>query len=260
MLIDRRDSKDYMSGLLAKDILKNGLNLYFQSAVKYVLTQGDSLIVTTISSLSDQGAYALASNYGGLVARMLFHPIEESSRSLFANLCAVNSRAHKPDTKGSGQARTVLVDILRFYNIIGVIAIAVGPSLAPTLLGVVAGPRWSGIGAGDVLATFCYYIPLLALNGVTEAFVTAVATNHDLQQQSGLMVVYFAGFAGAAFMFLKIFELGASGIVWANCCSMAIRMVWNIWFIKKYFEHAEVVSLLTDRLYWFHAGNLLVLS
>lgn len=225
-----------------------------------MLTQGDSLIVTTMASLPDQGAYALASNYGGLIARMIFQPVEESSRNLFAKLCATDSKTQKPDIEKSKQASDILVVILRLYNIIGIIASAIGPSLAPLLLGLLAGPKWSETGAGDVLATFCYYIPVLALNGVTEAFVAAVASNEDIQRQSGFMIVYFVGFAGAAFTFLKFFELGASGIVWANCCNMAFRIVWNMWFIKRFFRHAKIVSLLTNSFYKFQQELLAVLN
>ena len=216
--------------------------MYLQSAVKYVLTQGDSLIVTTMASLSDQGAYALASNYGGLVARMIFQPIEETSRNLFAKLWSVDPQTQKVVAGNSKQVKTILVDILKFYNIIGLVSSALGPSLAPLLLRVVAGAKWSDTGAGEVLATFSYYIPLLALNGITEAFVAAVASNKDLRWQSLLMGAYFACFSSAAFTFLKVWGLGASGIVWANCCNMIFRIVWNISFIKKAFRQANTVG------------------
>ena len=57
-------------------LLRLTASLSLQSSLKYILTQGDSLLITSLASLADQGAYALASNYGGLIARMLFQPIE----------------------------------------------------------------------------------------------------------------------------------------------------------------------------------------
>ena len=35
-----------------------------QSLVKHFLTEGDKFVVTQISPLTDQGGYAVASNYG----------------------------------------------------------------------------------------------------------------------------------------------------------------------------------------------------
>ncbi|KAH8981677.1 hypothetical protein EDB86DRAFT_2931631, partial [Lactarius hatsudake] len=42
------------------------------------LTEGDKLLISRLSPLADQGGYAIASNYGSLVARVVFQPIEES--------------------------------------------------------------------------------------------------------------------------------------------------------------------------------------
>lgn len=219
------------------------MSLSLQSGLKYFLTQGDSLLITTFASLTDQGAYALASNYGGLIARMLFQPIEESSRNLFARLCATSSKSSQPDQANVRQAKKVLTDILKLYNIIGLIACGIGPTVAPLLLRIVAGVRWADTEAGEVLATYCYYIPLLALNGVTEGFVAAVATNEELYVQSIYMGGFFAGFAGSTFVFMSVLKMGAEGLVWANCVNMALRIVWNISFIKGFFGRNEEVGL-----------------
>lgn len=220
-------------------------SLTLQSSLKYVLTQGDSILITSLASLADQGAYALASNYGGLIARMLFQPIEESSRNMFAKLCA--GARNENDIKGQeevttkeqkrnlAQASKVLSTILRLYSIISLFAVALGPTLAPILLSVVAGRKWSASSASEVLSTYCYYIPFLAVNGVTEAFVAAVATNKELYAQSVSMGIFFALFAGSAWFFIGQLQLGGSGVVLANTVNMALRILWNMWFIKKFF-------------------------
>jgi hypothetical protein len=221
-------------------------SLTLQSTLKYILTQGDSLLITSLASLADQGAYALASNYGGLIARMLFQPIEESSRNMFAKLCADAGPGQdvkeKKDLKiteerrqNLAQASHVLTTILHLYGIISLFAIALGPTLAPLLLGIVAGKKWSATSAATVLSTYCYYIPFLAINGVTEAFVAAVATSKELYAQSVAMGVFFALFASSAWFFIGQLELGGSGVVLANTVNMGLRIVWNSWFINKFF-------------------------
>lgn len=234
-------------------------SLTLQSALKYILTQGDSIMITTYTSLADQGAYALASNYGGLIARMLFQPIEESSRNMFAKLCASPESA--PDAKKTddgqqsqeqkhnlAQAAKVLTIILRLYSIISLFAITLGPTLAPLLLFVVAGKKWSATNASNVLATYCYYIPFLAINGVTEGFVAAVATNKELYAQSISMGFFFAVFAGSAWFFLGQLQLGGSGVVLANTVNMALRIVWNTWFINRFFGQSGTPFRLLDTL------------
>ncbi|KAF1919347.1 Rft protein-domain-containing protein [Ampelomyces quisqualis] len=223
-------------------LLRLTASLTLQSTLKYILTQGDSLLITSLASLADQGAYALASNYGGLIARMLFQPIEESSRNMFAKLCAgtdtvADSKEDKSDDQKQNlaQASRVITTILHLYAIISLFAVILGPRLAPLLLQVVAGQKWSATSAADVLSTYCYYIPFLAINGVTEAFVAAVATNKELYAQSVAMGVFFTIFAGSAWFFIGQLELGGKGVVLANTVNMGLRIVWNTWFIKNFF-------------------------
>jgi hypothetical protein len=244
---------------LSTPLLRLTGSLTLQSALKYILTQGDSLLITTFASLTDQGAYALASNYGGLIARMLFQPIEESSRNMFAKLCAkVNTASDVKATenveesevskRNISQASRVLSTILHMYAIISLFAVTLGPTLAPLLLSVVAGKKWSATTASDVLATYCYYIPFLAVNGVTEAFVAAVATNKELYKQSVSMGVFFVIFAGSAWFFIAQMELGGSGVVLANTVNMGLRIAWNTWFIKKFFGQRSLTFKVSATL------------
>ena len=242
----------------SKPLLRLTGSLTLQSALKYILTQGDSLLITTYTSLADQGAYALASNYGGLIARMLFQPIEESSRNMFAKLCAspdsapntgdLNDQQAQERKRNLFQASKVLTIILRLYTIISLFAVTLGPTLAPLLLSVVAGKKWSATNASNVLATYCYYIPFLAINGVTEGFVAAVATNKQLYAQSISMSFFFAAFAGSAWFFLRQLQLGGSGVVLANTVNMALRIIWNTWFINRFFSQKGTPFKLLDAL------------
>lgn len=244
----------YVGGMFSYSLLRLTFSLYIREGIKYILTQGDSILIAGLASLSDQGAYALASNYGGLIARMLFQPIEESSRNLFAKLCSPVSdmdakamgkeQTEKASKENNQQAKDILRDILKFYSLISVFAIVLGPTLAPILLRLVAGNRWANTGAGETLAVYCYYIPLLAVNGVTEAFIAAVATNAELGAQSAVMTGIFVAFAGAIYYFLRILQWGASGLVAANCLNMLLRCVWNFRFIKGYFEGFDILSVM----------------
>jgi oligosaccharide translocation protein RFT1 len=232
-------------------------SLYLQTGIKWLLTEGDKLLVGAFATLEDQGMYAISANYGGLIARMLFRPIEDSSRNLFAKLCApsstegtaaANGTAGEKGNKNIRAAATTLRDILHIYSIGSLVVFAIGPTAAPLLLQIVAGSKWTTSGAGEVLATYCYCIPLLAINGVSEAFVSATASTAELQRQSIWMGAFSAGFAVSAYIFLRVLEMGAKGLVLANCVNMALRIVFNLSFATRFFKQQGVEFRLQDLL------------
>lgn len=48
--------------------------------------------------------------------------------------------------------------------------------------------------------------------------------------------MFSAIFATSAFYFLAVREMGAHGLVYANCINMAARIFWSFGFIKRYFK------------------------
>ncbi|KAK3942804.1 oligosaccharide translocation protein RFT1, variant [Diplogelasinospora grovesii] len=223
-----------------------------QSLVKHVLTQGDTFLVSILSTPTAQGVYALANNYGGLVARLIFQPVEESSRSYFSRLLATPTTAttidkidkirndqKEKDKEGKEKAVKAsrdLTSLLKAYTLFSLLIITLGPTAAPLLLSLVAGPKWSGSGAGECLAAYMFYIPLLAINGVAEAFVASVATESEVNAQSVWMGVFSIGFAVAGFISLRVLDLGAVGLVLANSINMLCRILWCGVFITRYFQ------------------------
>ena len=218
------------------------------------------MLILPLASLEEQGIYALAANYGGLVARMVFQPIEISSRNLFATLCRSptqpgggwerkDSNPNTPKSpheakasdKDISTAATILRDLLRAYAILSTICFTIGPTMAPLLLRLVAGSRWTESGAGSVLGTYTFYIPFLAINGVSEAFVAATASTKDLRDQTIWMAGFSALFGASAWLFLSVLKLGAEGFIWANCVNMGLRIAFNLYYVKGFFrQHGQV--------------------
>lgn len=249
------NTPDLLFSCFPLPVLNLASNLYAQSVLKHILTSGDALLITALTSLSSQGAYALASNYGSLVARIIFQPIEESSRSLFGRLLpsqteslstAVKSTPSISERKPLHHAITYLLSILRLYSLLSLIAVSLGPSIAPLLLRFIAGPRWSATAAPSVLAAYCYYIPLLALNGILEAFVSAVATPAQLREQSAWMLAFSVTFATTGVLVLKVWDLGARGLVLVNAINMVLRIWWSWGFAKKYFGERGLNMKIAD--------------
>ncbi|KAL2756067.1 hypothetical protein ACRALDRAFT_2042284 [Sodiomyces alcalophilus JCM 7366] len=248
--------QDYLWSCFYRPTVSLASSMMAQSFVKHVLTQGDTFLVSILSTPQAQGVYALANNYGGLLARLVFQPIEESSRSYFSRLLSPQEEEVKEEGRAnSNNAKSSLASpskeatvtaaehlhiLLKLYVLLSTIIISVGPVAAPPLLALVAGRRWASEGAGDVLATYCYYIPLLALNGVTEAFVASVASEAQVHRQSAWMGVFSLAFAASGFLFLRILGLGAAGLVYANCINMACRIIWSLAFIRSSFAEQNV--------------------
>jgi oligosaccharide translocation protein RFT1 len=234
MLIRGSSESDFIFSYFSRSLLALGIRFFMQGVVKHVLTHGDVILVSYLASPEALGIYALASNYGGLIARMVFQPIEESSRNYFGKLLStVDAKPSKAVIESGSRS---LHNLLRFYILLSISAVTVGPTVAPLLLNVVAGSTWVDIGAGDVLAKYCYYIPLLAVNGVTEAFISSIATESELNRQSAWMFAFSIGFAVAGYVFLRLLDLGAEGLVWANTVNMGLRILWSSNFIKSYLK------------------------
>ncbi|KAI5291802.1 Oligosaccharide translocation protein rft1 [Ascosphaera aggregata] len=222
-------------------------NLYGQSIVKHLLTQGDSMTLATMTSLEDQGLYALASNYGSVVARVIFQPIEESSRNLFGRLLTTGEGNHRKVQRGRiAEAKEYLCVILRLYVTGSILILSLGPVIVPQVLSTLLGSRWSSLSLVKILSSYCYYIPILALNGVLEAFVSSTASHSQLRRQSLWMIVCSVDFIAVAYIFLSVMDSGASGIVWANITNMVFRIAWSFRHIKNYFSEHDMPIQLSD--------------
>jgi oligosaccharide translocation protein RFT1 len=227
-------SRQFLAARFYRPLVSLAGTLYAQSVFKQVLTQGDALILGFLASLEEQGAFALASNYGGLMARLLFQPIEESSRNTFGRLlCKVDNNG-KVDAQSLKAATKQLSDVLYLYSIIAVLSSCFLYTLLPLLVRIIVGPAWYTADIASLLSIYCYYIPFMAYNGILDAFVTSVATPAELQQQSLWMGAFTIGYVAAAYFLLNFLDLGARGLVLGNIFNMLMRISWSSWFISRY--------------------------
>lgn len=201
-----------------------------QAALKFVLTEGDKLAVARLTTLEEQGGYALASNYGSLLARTVFQPIEESARLAFSEaLGEVHST--KPDAeRGARTSGAWLRVLLRAHMLLGAALVAFAPPLAQPFLMVVAGPRWATppSHAAAILGSYCYYLPVMGVNGVVEAFLQSAAPPATLASYSRVLVGASATFVAVLAAGRAVFPaLGCDAntvLVWANVAGLAVRV------------------------------------
>ncbi|KAF9048182.1 hypothetical protein BDP27DRAFT_689634 [Rhodocollybia butyracea] len=147
----------------------------YQSLVKHLLTEGDKFILSWFSP-----CYALAVNYGSLVARIVFQPIKETLRLYFfpkpsstlLPLPLPNPQATYINTSRRSKK-------LQAHSLPCSKCTPLDPSSSSSLP-----PQYLESSAPHVLEAWIWYIPVLAVNGGLEAFIASVAPTKDLNTQS----------------------------------------------------------------------------
>ncbi|KAF8308913.1 Rft-1-domain-containing protein [Clavulina sp. PMI_390] len=252
-----------------------------QSVFKHFLTEGDRFLVSKFSELEDQGGYAIATNYGSLIARIVFQPIEETSRIFFSKLLSIPSapapsssstaslttkkNSDAPETIAGadeqrtrlGQAASTSQLILLLYTHLSLVFIVFGPPFVPTLASFLLPRRYVlNTSAPAVLQAYCLYLPVMALNGFLEALMASVAEPRDLARQSRFMgaasilfVLSAVGFSrlggesgGAAGGAKSGGGMKETGMVYANVLNLGSRAIYGWFFMSAYFRRASAAS------------------
>ncbi|GAA5891577.1 hypothetical protein JCM8208_007329 [Rhodotorula glutinis] len=252
-----------------------GWALTKQSVVKQLLTEADKLAVGRFGSAADMGGYAVALNYGSLLARIVFQPLEESSRLYFSTLSApspTSSTRTRPSTSDAAPSKIAeplqystfdvppspdtlsavashLRLLLLLYTHLSLIFLCLAPSFTTPLLHLLLGARWSHTSAGPLLRAYALSLPFLALNGLTEAFFQAVAPPRWIARGSAWMCACAAAFAATVWALMGRRAgagagaggggWGAEGLIVANCVNLGMRTALSSVFIARYFAEAR---------------------
>jgi len=255
----------FLESWVAKTDLSLCYALTRQSIIKQFLTEGDKMIISKICPIAHQGGYALAMNYGSLIARILFQPVEETSRLYFSKNLSTPRLAPKEQDSISGKTAMtglrasvdLLTNLIQFQVYLGLIFVTFGPPYVRLGLWILLGPRSAYLREGasstivEVLRAYCGLLPLLGLNGILEAFVQSAADETDLNWMSKLMAVWCAVFVGAVAMFssswaLKTLLISAEvGMVIATGVNMLCRIVYGWSFSRKYVQRRAAERTLS---------------
>jgi oligosaccharide translocation protein RFT1 len=225
------------SGLWRVERSRLGLlgSFMWQSAQKLLLQEGENYVLRFSVQLVDQGVYSVVSNLGSLVVRFLFLPIEEAAYALFARLVGGDARRRRRSARAS--AARVLAALLRLMVLVGLIFAAFGANYAWTLVDVLYGAKLSSGSAPSTLAAYCAYVPIMAINGITEAFVHAVATPRELTRFNYLLLLVSAVYVGTALVAVRHFH--TVGLVLANVVSQSLRIAGSLFYIVRFFRAAD---------------------
>eukprot|EP00953_Heterococcus_sp_UTEX-ZZ885_P011520 6670-Heterococcus_DN1.PRE.3 len=157
--------------------------LMVQSGFKHLLTEGDKIVLTRAqqgASSYQQGVYAVAHNYGSLVARLLFQPIEESARLMFARLGSSSSNSTSTNTSGSCSSDSTSASNSSARSKQQQYPLETGAAnrSSDSMLRRQSHSATAHTAHGaqqQGYYQYCLYVPCLAVNGMCEAFVYALA-------------------------------------------------------------------------------------
>ena len=226
-----------------------------QSLVKHFLTEGDKFLVSRLSPLADQGGYAVAANYGSLIARMVFQPIEETARVFFSKTLTPTSTpspsSNAPTPAQSKEslhtASTLLTALLLTFTHLLLLLTTFALPYLRLALALVLPPKYLATSAPRILAVYVYYVPAMAFNGVLEAFLASTASPADLRAQARWLLLFSALFVAAAAGLARGAGMGDAGLVWANVGNLALRAGYAWRFARKFFEGKGEGGLLQAR-------------
>lgn len=210
------------------------LAFQWQCVQTLLLQEGERLVLKIFAPLHAQGLYSVVASLGSLVVRILFLPLEEVSYAYFARLLA--------STSSRQEAKDVLSTLLRFLCILGGFVLALGPPLSFLVIDALYGARMSSTEAPAILKAYCVYITLLAINGVSEAFVRSAIAPAEQYTLNMYLVVISATQTAASVLLLTHF--GSTGLVFANCIGMTLRVAYSMHYIRSYFlRHSNALAL-----------------
>ncbi|CBZ28614.1 conserved hypothetical protein [Leishmania mexicana MHOM/GT/2001/U1103] len=167
-----------------------------ESLLRLVLSEGESLTLTSLGSETARGYYQLISSLGSLVARLLFR--------IWENACFV--KWSREASLGHRHTAVQLLKVmlrLAFYASFSFTLL--GPPLAKTFLATMYTSRWATPQVSTALQLYFYDLPLMAWNGLLEAFLRAVASPAVLQRLQQWMVGETVLYMAACYITLAAF-------------------------------------------------------
>ncbi|KAI5962220.1 RFT1 [Candida pseudojiufengensis] len=209
-------------------------SFFIQMIFKQLLTEGDKLLIAYLCTIEEQGTYAVIVNYGSIIARLLFQPLEESTRLMLTKI--INSTQSK--SKSLLQSFTYIKMISLFYFNLCLFLLFAGITNGSFLLRFIIGGKnkWEQTEIFELFPLYIAYIPFLAFNGIFEAFFTSIVKPSDMQKYSNFLTFITISILGLSYLLIKEMKLRLSGLMIASMVNMLMRIIYCAIAIKDYFK------------------------
>ncbi len=266
-----------------KCLLDDALARVKSSILKHLLTEADKICLTFGASAYNQGVYALTNNYGSLIVRVIFLPLEDSSRLVFAQKSVelrnslikthqqtaadgkennkTRNDADESSTSSttvqiaeekvrgsiaiSDELRELLYKLMRLTALVALFFPVLGAPYARLAVNTVFSTKWRSDETVNTLQYYCVYIATLALNGISEGFAYAVTPASCMSKLNWNLV-----YSSCAFWLIGIplvNKYGTPGLVLANTAGMLVRILLNVRFIDYLFLDPSGRNFLDEK-------------
>ena len=244
-LVDRNvENND--NGILNSKMVSFAWTSTFSSLVKHVLTEADRITLSLTASSYDQGLFALANNYGSFLTRLLFLPLEDSSRMVFSKM---TSEIRQNDDCGNDNNETIedMANLFTFlfHSISTFILIfpTFGPNYVNLFVHLLFRSKWKSRDSVQTLGYYCFYLYSLGLNGISESFVHATAPAKKFFRINFGLLISTIVYIAIAIPLIK--RMGTSGIIIAGSASMIVRTSSSLLYVKSCFDTKSVANSLS---------------
>jgi oligosaccharide translocation protein RFT1 len=218
-----------------------------QSFIKHCLTEGDRILLTFISTRSERGMFALVQNYGSLIARVVFQPIEETTRGAVSKLSKDGDM--KKEMKSS--ISNIYLNMLKVVTTIGTTLLVLGPPFAYLGVKLLLGSQWANSQVPLALAAYCLYLLCMSFNGITEAVSFGLSSSRMIHQSTYILSISFGIYVLFAYFLFHMYSI--PGLIIAGCLHMLARAFGSVYFLllpslelsfasfKSVFPHKETM-------------------
>ena len=133
---------------------------------------------------------------------------------------------------------SLLLALLQLVSVVGVMFSIFGPFYARAFVNLVLGPRWYSEDIINTISSFCFYILIMGLNGVSEAFCQSVVLKRHMYILTIGLCCGSIIFAVSASAFID--SMGTTGIVLSIAASMFVRLLFNLSYIYASYQAPAV--------------------
>lgn len=213
-------------------------SIFIQQIFKNFLTVGDKFVITSLLSIETQGYYSFVSNYGSLIARMLFLPIEESTRITISSFFK-NEKDLVQTKKDYIELSKCLSNVIKIYIYLLLLLIIFAPLNTKFLLSLM----FKNFSSSNIISAFklyWIYVVILAVNGILEAlFQSLFHSKENVNNYSIFMFVNSIVFLSTLILLIGKFNYGLNGLIIANIINMILRIIYCFVSVIKFIKSKQ---------------------
>lgn len=213
-------------------------SIFVQQIFKNFLTVGDRLVITSLLSVETQGYFSFISNYGSLLARMLFAPVEESTRITIGALFK-NEYERETQARDFADFSACLANVCKVYVHLLTLLLVFAPLNTEFLLNM----AFKNFVSHEVVVAFklyWLYVVVLAVNGVLEAlFQSLFQSKEHVNRYSTFMLANSVTFLATLVLLIREWHYSLNGLILANMANMLLRICYCAFSISGFIRDKE---------------------